>query len=293
VATLSRLPVLAPHAPSLPLASQLYAEDWQNKYSNVLRLYFNDLDNLFQSLLSPTGGSTLQFPYGAFHQDGTTTLTAGITNNSTTPIPVVSTASFPSGGGYILVGTEIIQYTSTTATTFGGTITRGVLGTSGNKASWPSGSQVSEVQGTGTGTTIGTVKFNNIDYSNGVGINTADISQVVFSNAGIYNIQISTQCLNFTNAVDNITIWLALNGTDLPATASVEAVPASHGGVAGAIIFTFNVFQRFNVGDYLQVRWTSDSGNSVIATYPAGLTPVHPLSPAIILTAQFVSALPA
>jgi len=43
-------------------------------YSNVLRLYFNQLDDYNRYLGSDYGGSLLRFPYGAFHQDGTTAL---------------------------------------------------------------------------------------------------------------------------------------------------------------------------------------------------------------------------
>ena len=73
-------------------------------------------------------GSGLTFPNGAFYQDGSTTLTTGISNVSTTPIVVASTTGFPSSG-WILIGSELISYTTKTATTFDGTITRGVLGT--------------------------------------------------------------------------------------------------------------------------------------------------------------------
>ena len=62
----------------------------------------------------------------AFHQNGTATLVTSITNNSTTPIVVDSTSSFPSSG-YILIGTEIIQYTATTTTTFADTRVAGTI----------------------------------------------------------------------------------------------------------------------------------------------------------------------
>lgn len=281
-------------APRLPTAPTQYDARYIEQYSNILRLYFNQLDNLLGAILSATGGDYLAFPYGAFHQDGNTTLSANITNNSTTPISVASTAGFPSGGGYILIGTEIIQYTAIVGNTFAGTITRGALATT--QAAHTAGAQISEVQGTGSGTTIGTVKFNNTDYSNGVVSNPSDQTQIVFQKTGIYNIAISAQILSFANSPDNVTIWFRLTTggvtADIPNTASIGTVPAIHGGVPGAQIIAFNIYQQFNVNDYLQIMWTSDSGTSVIATYPPGLTPVHPSSPAIIITAQFVSAVP-
>ena len=66
----------SPAAPNLPLATALYERQYQDQYSNVLRLYFNQLDNAFASLLGPVGGKYLKFPYGAFSSDQDQTTTA-------------------------------------------------------------------------------------------------------------------------------------------------------------------------------------------------------------------------
>ena len=151
------------------------------------------------------------------------------------------------------------------------------------------GAAISEVQGTGSPTTIGTVLLNNTDYSNGV-YTSADFSKVYFDYAGTYNIQISVQLLNFTTSEDNVTLWFRKNGVDVAASASIEQVNSKHGSSPGARILAFNVFLDVVNNDYISLAWTSDSGNTVVATYPAGTSPVHPVSPALILTAQFVSA---
>ena len=132
------------------------------------------------------GGYHLSFPHGAFHQNGNTTLSSSITNVSTTPIQVASTAGFPSSG-WILIGNEIISYTTTTATQFDGTITRGVLGTT--NVAHTAGAAITEVQGTGSPTTIGKVLFNNTDYSNGVYTTVADQTKIYFTYSGVYNLQ--------------------------------------------------------------------------------------------------------
>lgn len=64
-----------PVAPNLPLGPALYERQYQDQFANILRLYFNQLDNAFGSLLGPTGGKYLRFPYGAFSsgQDQSTT----------------------------------------------------------------------------------------------------------------------------------------------------------------------------------------------------------------------------
>ena len=275
-------------APNLPISPTQFNQIYEDQYSNVLRLYFNQIDNFTTNLTNPNtgGGALLSFPYGAFHQDGTTTLSANMTNVSTAPISVASTAGFFSSG-YLLIESEIIQYTGITATTFTG-ITRGVLGTT--NVAHTAGVSITETQGTGSSTTIGILKINNTDYSNGVTISATDNTRMVFTYPGLYNVQFSAQLLNYTTTDDNVTIWNRLNGVDIPFSAGIEQVNSKHGSAPGSRIASWNFYQYFNTNDYLQICFTSDSGNSVIATYPAGTSPVHPVSPALILTAQFVSA---
>mgnify|MGYP003344713938 CR=1 FL=1 len=279
-----------PKAPNLPIAPVDYTQTYQDQLLNALRLYFNQIDNFGFGLSNTTnggGGSLLTFPNGAFHQDGTTTLTTGISNVSTTPIVVASTVGFPSSG-WILIGSEIISYTTTTATTFDGTITRGVLGTT--NVAHTAGTAITEAQGTGGAGVIGKMLFNNTATSNQVYVDPTDETKVVFATKGLYNVQFSAQLLNFTTSEDNVTIWLRQNGSDVAATAGIQEVAPKHGTSPGATIAAWNYFVDVNANDYIQLAWASDTGNTVVATYPAGTSPVHPVSPGVILTVTFVSA---
>ena len=67
-----------PVAPNLPLATNEYERQYQDQFANILRLYFNQLDNTFGAILGPTGGKYLKFPYGAFSSDQDQTTTANI-----------------------------------------------------------------------------------------------------------------------------------------------------------------------------------------------------------------------
>ena len=288
VTPIKTLTLVPPKAPNLLIAPVDYTQTYQDQFSNALRLYFNELDNYFRSTSSAAGGSYVQFPYGAFHYDKSTALTGNITNVSTTPIPVTSTTGYSSSGA-ILVGSEIITYTAITSTTFAGTITRGAYATS--NVAHTSGAIVTSVQGT-TAATATPIYLNTVDFSNGVTIDTGSLtSKITFQYPGIYNIQFSAQLSNASSSViDNVTIWFRQNGIDLPETAGISTVPSSHGGVDGAIISAWNLFTTVNTGDYIELYWTTDSGNSVLKTYPVGTSPTHPVSPAVIVTAQFVSA---
>jgi len=55
--------------PRLPAAPAQYDSQFIEQYSNILRLYFNQLDNLTGVLLGESGGRFIRFPYGAFSSD--------------------------------------------------------------------------------------------------------------------------------------------------------------------------------------------------------------------------------
>ena len=288
MATIARqTPLRPPKAPNLLIAPIEYRQTYQDQLNNALRLYFNQIDNGVASLLSPAGGGLLQFPNGAFYQDGVTTLTANMSNTSTAPIQVTSTAGFLSAGA-LLIGTELIIYTGKTATTFTG-ITRGAY--SSTNVSHTAGVYVSEAQSFTSPTIPLVVSMTQTSASNQVYIDPLDNTKIVHAIAGYYNIQFSFQMLNFDNVIDNVTIWFRQNGVDVANSAGIVSVPATHGGKAGAAIISWNLILPFDAGDYLQMVAGSDTGNTVAATYPPGTSPVHPASPSIIVTSTFVSAL--
>jgi hypothetical protein len=64
-------PSKAPNLPNAPI--QGYSANYFDQYSNVLRLYFNQIDNFGASLLNGSGGGSLTFPYGAFSSSVTQT----------------------------------------------------------------------------------------------------------------------------------------------------------------------------------------------------------------------------
>ena len=63
-------------APSLPLATKEYSPLYIDQLNNVLRLYFNRLDNLLAQLNTSSGGAGIRLPYGAFSDFTSQTTTA-------------------------------------------------------------------------------------------------------------------------------------------------------------------------------------------------------------------------
>jgi hypothetical protein len=68
--------LINPSPPSLPLGTDTYERRYQDQFANILRLYFNQLQNALTEITGNAGGKYLAFPYGAFSDftDQTTTV---------------------------------------------------------------------------------------------------------------------------------------------------------------------------------------------------------------------------
>ena len=214
---------------------------------------------------------------GSFIFDTSTTLTAGINSNTTAPIPVESTTGFYDSG-YIRIGTELIQYTGKTATTFTG-ITRGVAGSGGSTHS--SGSGVSQAQVTAAGVPA-QVLLDVTDISNNVTLDPAT-GNVTVGGSGTYNLMFSAQIENFSNNPADTAIWFRVNGNNIPISASYATTASIHGGVPGASIIAVNIFYTLAAGDVVALMWTSLNGETAITSVPP-VDGTIPQSPGMIFT---------
>lgn len=84
--------ILNPAPPNLPLGTDQYERRYQDQFTNVLRLYFNQLRNSLSELLSGDGGKYIGFPYGAFSSNVSQTTTA-----NTATLMTLNTTDFANG----------------------------------------------------------------------------------------------------------------------------------------------------------------------------------------------------
>ena len=77
--TFKAQPLIAPQQPRLLAAPMQYDAQYQEQYSNALRLYFNQLQNFNQLFTTNTGGALLQFPFVAASDNGIQYATANDT----------------------------------------------------------------------------------------------------------------------------------------------------------------------------------------------------------------------
>jgi hypothetical protein len=88
--------LIPPKAPNLPIGPVDYSQQYQDQFGNVLRLYFNQIDNFCQPFSNQNGGSYLRFPFIAAEDTATQYATA---NNTAT---IVQWNNLSNGSGFTL-----------------------------------------------------------------------------------------------------------------------------------------------------------------------------------------------
>jgi len=196
------------------LGTDQYERRYQDQFANILRLYFNQLQNALTEITGNAGGKYLAFPYGAFSSNQDQTATAN---------------------------------TATLMT------------------------------------------LNTTDFANEVSISN---SEIIVANAGIYNLQFSTQFQNTDTAFQDVYIWLKQNGTDITGSTGFVSIPNRHAGTDGHSIVGWNYFLSMNANDYVEIYWSVPNIAVNIQHLAASGTPTKPSTQSVVATMTFVSALP-
>ena len=288
--------LIPPKSPSLPVGPTEYDQRYQDQLLNVLRLYFNTLDNAFGTLLGvgDGGGQYIRFPYGAFEDTTVQTApadTAQVMRLNTTDyangISVASqTAVFvgtiddgtPPGAGTVLTVTAM----TSGAIYLGMTLTGGAI-TVGTKV-------VSQTSGTAGG--VGAYVVSVSQERTSLTITGSVASEITVAQAGIYNLQWSGQFVNEAAAIHEVSVWLRKNGTDIVGSAGRVSINAKHGAFDGGGIIGWNYFVELQANEYVELWWSTPDVAAYITAYAAGTSPTRPTTASVIATLTFVSALP-
>ena len=221
----TRNKIINPAPPNLPLGTDQYERRYQDQFTNVLRLYFNQLRNSLSELLGNTGGRYIGFPH-------------------------------------ISASSSQDQYATGDDTP--------------TKISWD---------------TLETVEGFLLDPT-GYAANEF---------AGVYKIDYGLQFANTDNDIHFATVWLRVNGDDVPYSAVKFSLPArkSSGEPFEMLAFSSIVFP-VDANDRIELWWATEqhatSGGAAgiyIESAPASTSPyTRPAIPSAIGSITFVSALP-
>ena len=125
------------------------------------------------------------------------------------------------------------------------------------------------------------ITFDTVDVLDSIIL--ADNTKITVPSDGIYNLQFSIQFKNVDNAQHDAIVWLKINGSDLPNSATQYTIPARK----SAEIFGYNVVSLtfmldMDADDYVEIYWIPTNTNITIESLPASVSPAYPAIPSII-----------
>jgi hypothetical protein len=171
--------------------------------------------------------------------------------------------------------TDTVQVTRTVPEV----VIAGVSGPVGPAFSGYYGSFTDSTTQTITADTAKAVTFDTTEESDGVTIGTPS-SRIVITNAGTYNIQFSLQLDKTDGGQDDATIWLRINGQDVPRTATDVTLEQS----ARRIVAAWNFVYTFTAGQYFELVWSSHDPSMRLKSEVTRTGPIRPAVPSAILT---------
>lgn len=181
---------------------------------------------------------------------------------------------------------------------FGGTFTGsgfqgGTLSGFGRGLEVPYAMLMSDEDQSSAGTTSeNIITYNRIIFSDG--INVEDNSKITFAYPGQYLVTARFQFANRGNASAEFEIWAKNSGVNYPLSNTRFDIPARKSGSIYSHV-TANISGIFTVtnGEYLEFAWWSDGADMYIEHYAVGTSPTRPEIASVIVTINFISALPA
>jgi hypothetical protein len=144
---------------------------------------------------------------------------------------------------------------------------------------------------TGSTTLATAVKFGTTEVT-GAGVTMVtdgtNLTRLTFAAAGIYAIALDLQLTN-TDTVDHtVTIWLALNGTNIARSATKMSVPKAADG--GSAFFQFVFYVTVAAGQYVQAYWLpSNTAVTLDHTAAAAGPPAVPAIPSAAISAERIA----
>ena len=144
----------------------------------------------------------------------------------------------------------------------------------------------------------GITSENLISYNTPVfeyGIRVENNTRLKFDYAGQYLIIVNCQFTNRGNTAAEFELWAKNSGVNYPLSNTRFDIPARKStGIWSHVVAVINgIFTVSNPEtEYLEIAWWSDSADVFLEHYAAGTSPTRPEIPSVILTANFVSALP-
>lgn len=111
------------------------------------------------------------------------------------------------------------------------------------------------------------ITFNTTDVSRGVSV--VSNSRLTVSYAGVYNLMWSGQFVNTDSQIQDVDVWVRINGTDVTGSTGRVSVPNKHGAIDGHVLPAWNYFFTLAANDYVELYWAVTNTLVSLQTNPA------------------------
>ena len=129
--------------------------------------------------------------------------------------------------------------------------------------------------------------FNTADVTDGITLVSG--SRLTVPIAGVYNFQWSGQFQNVENDIENVKVWLRVDGVDVPGSAGIISLAARKSATIFArTIIGWNYFLSLTANQYVEIVWLPSIASITVPSYPAIVSPPSPSTASVIVTVNQV-----
>lgn len=126
------------------------------------------------------------------------------------------------------------------------------------------------------------VEFSTTGSSRSIAVGT-DTTKITVSREGVYSVQTGVQFINTTMHVDNVVVWLKVNGLDVGYSARWATIDIKRGSVNDKVSLVTENLLYLYPRDYVQVYWMSTGGHVEVGTIAASASPLYPATPGVVV----------
>lgn len=126
------------------------------------------------------------------------------------------------------------------------------------------------------------ISFDTAGTSRSISIGV-DPTTVQITREGAYSIELNIQFVNSTASIDDVVVWVKVNGVNVANSARWAMAHAKHGSTDSPLLLTCDNLLYLYPRDYIQVYWMSIGGHVKIDTLPSSVSPSYPMAPSVVM----------
>lgn len=121
------------------------------------------------------------------------------------------------------------------------------------------------------------IQFDAPAFATGISRDPANLTRIVFANAGLYRLSFTAQISSSTSSALEFRFWPKVNGTNISGSTMVASLHNN----GGTIVVSRDSLFQFAAGDYIEAMWATEDINGFLEAHAA--TAYAPASPSVTM----------